>query len=144
MEYLLNKTTGLILRYKVRYEHGEKSSKYFISKEKLDKAKSHSRKIITDSDTEINDPSVIMRHVKHFYSSLYKRRSSKNEKSTLSTLNGFSLPKLKDTEREVCGSLLTRKGCCDVLNAMKNGKSPANKGLTKEFHVCFPMKYVSL
>ena len=118
-------TAGLILRSKTsRYEHGEKLSKYFLILEKRNKAKSHSRKIITDSNTEISVLSAIMRHAKHFYSALYKRRSTKNEKECLEYLNGFSLAKLKDTEREVCEGLITRKECWDALNAMKNGKSP--------------------
>ena len=78
-----------------------------------------------------------MRHVKHFYSALYKRHSTKNEKECLEYLNGFSLPKLKDIEREVCEGLITRKERWDALNAMKNGKSPGNDGLTKEFYDCF-------
>ena len=88
-------TAGLILRSKTSwYEHGEKSSKYFLNVEKHNKAKSHLRKIITDSNTEISDPSEIMRHIKHFYSALYKHRSTKSEKECLEYLNGLSLPKL--------------------------------------------------
>ena len=38
-------TEGIILRSKVDwYEHGEKSSKYFLNLEKRNKAKSHLRK----------------------------------------------------------------------------------------------------
>ena len=124
-------TAGLILRSKTSwYEHGEKSSKYFLNLEKRNKAKSHLRKIITDSNAEISNPSEIMRHVKHFYSALYKRRSTKNEKEYPEYLNGFSLPKLKDSEQEVCEGLITRKECWDTLNAIKNGESPGNDGLT--------------
>ena len=101
---------GLILRSKTSwYEHGQKSSKYFLNLEKRNKAKSHLQKIITDSNSEISDPSEIMHHVKHFYSALYKRRSTKNEKECLEYLNGLSLPKLKDSEREVCEGLIARR-----------------------------------
>ena len=131
-------TAGLILRPKASwYEHGEKSSKYFLNLEKRNKAKSHLQKIITDSNTEISDLSAIMCHVKHFYSLLYKRCSTKNEKECLDYMNNFSLPKLKDIEREVCEGLLTREECWDALNAMKNSKSPGNDSLTKEIYVCF-------
>ena len=75
-------TAGLILRSKKSwYEHGEKSSKHFLNLEEHNKVKSHLRKIITGSNIEINDPSDIMRHVKHLCSALYKRHSTKNEKS---------------------------------------------------------------
>ena len=131
-------TAGLTLRFKTSwYEHGEKSSNYFLNVEERNKAKSHLRKIRTDSNAEINDPSAIMRHVKHFYSALYKRRSTKNEKECPEYLNRFSLPKLKDSEREVCEGLITRKECWDALNAMKNGKSPGNDGLAKALCLLF-------
>ena len=41
------------------YEHGEKSTKYFLNLEKR-KAKSHIRKIITDDLRETSDPEIIM------------------------------------------------------------------------------------
>ena len=32
---------------------------------------------------------------------------------------------------------LTKRECWEALCLMKNGKSPGNDGLTKEFYVCF-------
>ena len=92
---------------------------------------------MTSSDTEIHDPSVIVSHIKRFYSSLYKRRSSKNEKECLEYLRSLNLPQISCCERESCEGLLTRKECWETLQPMKNGKSPGNDGLTKEFYVCF-------
>ena len=69
---------GLVLRSKTSwYEHDEKSSKlkYFLNLKNRNEAKSHLRKRITDSNTEISGPSSIMCRVKHFYSLLYKRRT---------------------------------------------------------------------
>ena len=131
-------TSGIILRSKTNwYEHGEKSSKYFLNLEKRNKAKSHLRKLMTSSDTEVHDPVVIMSHIRSFYSSLYKRRSSKNEKECLEYLRSFNLPQISSSERESCEGLLTRKECWEALQSMKNRKSPGNDGLTKEFYVCF-------
>ena len=92
---------------------------------------------MTSSDTEIHDPVVIMSHIRSFYSSLYKRRSSKYEKECLEYLRSFNLPQISSCERESCEGLLTRKECWEALQSMKNGKSPGNDGLTKEFYVCF-------
>ena len=131
-------TSGIILRSKTNwYEHGEKSSKYFLSLEKRNKAKSHLRELTTSSDTETHDPVVIMSHIRSFYSSLYKRRSSKNEKECLEYLRSFNLPQIGSCECESCEGLLTRKEYWEALQSMKNGKSPGNDGLTKEFYVCF-------
>ena len=62
-------SSGIIFRSKTNwYEHGEKPSKYFLNLEQHNKAKSHLRKLMTSSDSEIHDPSVIMSHAKSVYS----------------------------------------------------------------------------
>ena len=66
---------------------------------------------MTSSDIVIHDPSVIMSHVKSFYSSLYKRRSTKNEEKCLEYLRSFNLPQISSCERESREGLLTRKEC---------------------------------
>ena len=50
------------------YEHGEKSSKYFLNLEKRNKAKSHDGTLISESGFQVNDPMEIMCEVKDFYS----------------------------------------------------------------------------
>ena len=104
------------------YEHGEKSSKYFLNLEKRNKAKSHLCKLMASSNTEIRDLSVIMSHIKSLYSSLYKRRSSKNEKVCLEYLRSLNLPQISSCECESCEGLLTRKECWEALESMKNGR----------------------
>ena len=68
------------------YEFGEKSSKYFLNLEKCNKAKLHVRKIITENNSEISEPQEILLHIKEFYSTLYKRRSTKGEEERLENL----------------------------------------------------------
>ena len=92
---------------------------------------------MTSSDTKIHDPSVIMSHVKSFYSSLYKHRSTKNEEKCLEYLRSFNLPHISSCERESCEFSLTRKECWEAHQSMKKGKSPGNDRLTKELYVCF-------
>ena len=75
--------------------------------------------------------------IKDFYSTLYKRRSTKGEEGCLEYLKTLKIPKLSDVERESCEGLLTKKECWDALQRMKNDKSPGSDGLTKEFYVCF-------
>ena len=68
------------------YEFGEKSSKYFLNLEKRNKAKSHVRKIITENNSKIREPQEILLHIKEFYSTLYKRRSTKGEEEIEKTI----------------------------------------------------------
>ena len=72
-----------------------------------------------------------------FHSNLYTRRSTKTEKECLDYLSRLQIPRLSKTDRDSCEGMLTKKECWEALNAMKNGKSSGNDGLTKEFYVCF-------
>ena len=114
------------------YEIGEKTSKCFLNLKKRNKARSHVRTIITDNNSEINEPQVILLQIKEFYSTLYKRRSTKGEEECLEYLKTLKIPKLRDVEHESCVSLLTKKEYWDTLQRIKNDKSPGSDGLTKE------------
>ena len=125
-------TEGIIMRSKSNwYEFGEKSSKYFLNLEKRNKAKSHVRTIIAENNSEINEAQAMLLHIKDFYSTLYKRRSTKGEEECLEYLKTLKIPKLSDVECESCEGLLTKKECWDALQRMKNDKSPGSDGLTK-------------
>ena len=77
-----------------------------------------------------------MSSIKDVYATLYKHRSTKNERECLEYLQS-KYTKLSEAERNSCEGLLTKKECWEALNEMKNGKSPGNDGLTKEFYMCF-------
>ena len=93
------------------YEFGEKSFKYFLNLEKRNKAKSHVRTIITENNSEISEPQAILLQIKEFYSTLYKRRSTKGEEECPEYFKTSKIPKLSDVERESCEGLLTKKEC---------------------------------
>ena len=52
-------------------------------------------------------------------------------------LASISTPQLFSTDREACEGKITLQNCWETLVSMKDGKSPGNDGLTKEFFVCF-------
>ena len=131
-------TAGLISCSKSNwYKQGEKFSKYFLNLEKCNRVKTHIRKLISDPGNLINDPSEVLSSIKDFYATLYKCRSTKNERECYKYLHSLNIPKLGEAETNFCEGLLTKKECWEVLNEMKNGKSPGNDGLTKEFYKCF-------
>ena len=129
---------GIILHSKASwYEHGEKSSKYFLNLEKRSKAKSHLQKIINSDGHEVCDETEIRQKLKQFYSSLHKRRSNKTVDECMSYLANISLSKLTDEEKLSCEGKLTKNECWIALSSMGNNKSPGNNGLSKEFYICF-------
>ena len=75
--------------------------------------------------------------MKSFYSKLYSTKSVKTEQEGLQYLASINMPKLSESESLPSPSSLTLKKCWEALQSMKNGKSPGNDGLTKEFCVCF-------
>ena len=131
-------TQGIIIRSKVDwYEHGEKSSKYFLNLEKRNKAKSHIRKILNSNSVELSEPETVLSSIKSFYSTLYKKRNEKTETDCYNYLKTQNLPKLTDNESRLCEGELTKRECWEALQTMGNNKSPGNDGLSKEFYVCF-------
>ena len=79
---------------------------------------------------------MILLRIKDFYSTLYKRRSTKDEEECLEYLKTLKIPKLSDVEHESCEGLVTKKECWDTLQKMKNDKTPGSDGLAKEFYLC--------
>ena len=101
------------------------------------KTKSHILKLIGQTDDELTSPKSILNEITSFYSNLYSRKSVKTEKDCLQYLASINTPKLSESEREEGEGRLTLHKCWEALQSMKNGKSPGNDGLTKEFYVCF-------
>ena len=51
-------------------------------------------------------------------------------------LKNLNTPQLTEEESNLCEGSLTFQECYDALKLMKDGKSPGNDGLTKEFYLC--------
>ena len=86
------KTNGIKIRSKCEwYEHGEKSSKFFLNPEKSCAIQGQVRTVIYN-DKETNDETEINNHIYSFFSYLYKETSfSSNNLETC--LNTISFPK---------------------------------------------------
>ena len=132
-------TDGIIMRSASQwYEEGEKSTKYFLSLEKRNKVKSHIRKMcLNEDEKETTDPQKLLDELKIFYSGLYKKRSTKAEQACMQYLADINTPNLSEEKQKQCEGKLTLKEIWDSLVSMKNGKSPGNDGLTKEFFIAF-------
>ena len=52
-------------------------------------------------------------------------------------LKSINAPTLSEIDKETCEGKLTVQSCWNASNTMKNGKSPGDDGLTKEFYICF-------
>ena len=97
--------------------------------------KTHIRKLIDKSGAEVIEPNIALKHIKGFYSDLYKRRAFKTEEECFKYLESINMPQLNDCNR--CEGIITKRECWDALSSMNDNKSPGNYGLSKEFYICF-------
>ena len=134
-----NKLQGSIIRSKIKWtEEGEKSSKYFFRLEKQNYVKKHIRKLQTDSGQIITDPEKIATYQRRFYSKLLSAKEinvNLNEETFF--LNNKTIPKLSESQRQLCEGQVTVEECTNILNTFKENKSPGNDGLTIEFYKFF-------
>ena len=123
-------TQGIILHSRVDwYEHGEKSSKYFLNLEKRNKAKSHIRKLLNSDSVEMSEPETIYSSIKSFYPTLYKKRSNTTEIDCSNYLKTLNLPRLADDKCRLCKGELTKRECWEALQTM--GKKDKDKCFLK-------------
>ena len=98
------KVEGIIIRSRARwYEHGERSSKYFLNLEKRNHVIKHIRKLcINGLLTTV--PLRILNEQKRFYQELYQSINSKsnNSEKTSLFLDNLNIPKLSETDKNFC------------------------------------------
>ena len=98
-------TDGIILRSRAQwFEEGEKSTKYFLSLEKSNKARTHIRRLLRHESSmeELIDPKIIQSEIKSLYSKLYERCSQKTEQECLNFFAELNTPKLSVDDQRLC------------------------------------------
>ena len=118
------------------YEHGEKSTKFFLNLEKYHATHSHIRSILVD-EKELTDSDKINTQLLLFYKKLFSKNLAKQFSNLETYLEKILLPKLSLDQKQFCEGNLTEKELFTALKSMENNKSPGNDGLTKEFYIAF-------
>ena len=131
------KAKGAWVRSRLEFvEKHEKSNTYFFNKSK----ESFKKKTISSLDidgTTTTDHSVIMNHLKCFYSKLYASNNIKPEeiKATLNAIQTNLF--IAEEHKLMCESEITLQECWLALKCFKQNKSPGCDGLTSEFYQKF-------
>ena len=102
----------------------------------------HIRKLIECTGAEITEPKFVLKHIKGFYSDLYKRRAFKTEEECFKYLESINMPQLNEFNHNRCEGIIMKCECWDALSSMNNNKSPGNESLSEEFYRCFFEKLV--
>ena len=132
------KTNGIRIRSKCNwYEHGEKSSKFFLNLEKSHAVQNQIRNILKDN-TEINNQKDINKELYLYHKNLFNERQYLSQHDINNFLNIVSnFPQLSTEQSLEYEKDITEKELLKALKSMPNGKSPRNDGLTKEFFETF-------
>ena len=130
---------GIIIRSRARwYEHGERSSKYFLNLEKRNHVKNHIRKLDINAFLT-TDPLKILHEQKRFYQELYQsiNRTSNNSERISLFLDNLNIPKLSETDKNSCEGKISAGECYKLLDKFQNNKTPGNDGIPNEFYKKF-------
>ena len=132
------KANGIRIRSKCNwYEHGEKSSKFFLNLEKSRAVQNQIRNILI-GNKEVNSQQDINNELYLHYKNLFNERQHLSEHDINNFLNGVSkFPQLSTEQSLECEKFITEKELYEALKSMSNDKSPGNDGLTKEFFETF-------
>ena len=132
------KTNGIRIRSKCNwYEHGEKSSKFFLNLEKSRAVQNQIRNILIDN-IEINNQKDINNELYLYYQNLFNERQHLSEHNIHIFLNTVSNFHQLSTEQSLeCKKDISEKERLETLKSMLNDKSPENDSLTKEFFETF-------
>ena len=117
------------------YEHGEKSTKYFLNLEKRNHIKKHIRKLNVNGSIT-TDPLNILSEQQRFYQELYTSRNKNEDNSQMieSFLKDLNVPKLSEEQKVSCEENHCRRMCLLLLESFSNNKSPGNDGIPIEFY----------
>ena len=97
-----NITAGINIRIRCSwYEHGEKSSKFFLNLEKQRAVNGLLKKVIVN-DREISTPLELNREIYEFYQKLFKKSVFKTTDEILQFLEVIELPKISNDQFLIC------------------------------------------
>ena len=137
-----NIAEGMRIRSKCDwYEHGEKSTIFFLNLEKQRGSQNTIKKLVID-DKEITEQTHILEHIREFYETLFKTREQKTKIEMENFLSDVDIPKLSKIQNlknqiRLCEENVTERDLYNSLKSMQSDKSPGNDGLTKEFYETF-------
>ena len=83
------------------YEHGEKSTIFFLNLEKQQGSQNTLKKLVVD-DKEITDQTHILEHIREFYETFFKKREQKTEIEMENFFSAVDIPKLSENQAKLC------------------------------------------
>ena len=129
---------GDLVRSRIQWlGQGEKPTKYFSSLEHRNYIDKTVKKILVDDTTVCTDQTLILKHLKDYYSKLFKSQDDNDNTDLEDLLKNHKIKKLTQQQANELEGPLTVKELSNTLYGMKNNKCPGIDGFPSEFFKVF-------
>ena len=116
-------------------EEGEKPTRYFFNLNKVRGAKKEINVLQSENSQLITGSKEILNYCNSYFRKLYSRSDSSqnnDEKSMVGEfLGSIEIPRLSQSDRDICDEPFTSAECKVALDSMMNNKSPSVSGFSK-------------
>jgi len=138
--FYICKSRGSYVRSRANWiENGEKSSKYFLSLERLRQENNTITTLFcSQRDQLVSNMQEMLNAAKVYYEHLYSNTSPNNDDIEHYLDNLRFINNLEDDGKDMCEGKVTLKECTEAVNKnLKKNKSPGLDGLSTEFYQTF-------
>ena len=131
------KCKGAYVRSREKWmEFGEKSTKYFLKREKMNGVKKEID-CIMEGEKLLFSQNEILNNIAKYYNNLYSDTNIVEDDDLDRYLKGTKLCELGEADANICEGILTEKECFKAIMSMPNNKAPGCDGLGVEFYKYF-------
>jgi len=137
-KYMTQAVDGERVRSRAReYEEGEKSSKYFLTLEKINQAKKAIYQLQDQQGRILKTKEDISAEIVRFYSELYDKDNTKCEDSIKEEFFSEVRDVLTEDQMKSCEGFVTHQEILAALKQTSNNKSPGIDGIPADFYKVF-------
>ena len=136
----INRAKGAQTRARAKWvEEGEKSTKYFLTLEKIRAKSNYVTHVTNENGDIITGQSDVLKEITNYYARIYNKKSEVQDiaEEVKDFMKDEKCPSLNEEEAELCEGLMSEEEIGEALKSMKNGSSPGCDGLTVEFYKIF-------
>lgn len=133
------KAKGIQVRSRAKWiQEGERSTKYFMRLESQRQSLNVINEVQKSNGNITTNSEEILEEISSFYSELYCSKQNSNHNVSEFIMN-VETPTLSHVSKEMCDVNITMGELSEVVNNMKENRSPGLDGLTSEFYkTCWP------
>jgi len=125
------------------YEFGNKTSKLLAWQIKKETSDKFIHSILTEDGRLLDNSPSINAEFKQFYENLYKTEQDADNIGAKRFMDGITLPKLQDEDRDLLDADISEMEVFKAINSLQNNKTPGPDGFPVEYYKAFSKKLLT-